>query len=131
MSAHLVQTEHGLQVHDAPAGLRPALASDREHRQPQVRPAGRNCFRADEPEVQIVPPPSRLDTAHRLPPTGPGWEQTFVTASAAAAYLGYADFRDLRKYVRAGLLTPYLRPLSNRPLYRRAEVEALVKPRAA
>ena len=125
MSAQLVKTEMGLQVHTG------GRAANREHRQPrQIRPAGRNSFRFvdNEPEEVIVPPtPTPAPTATTTTP----WERTYCTATEAAHHLGYADFRDLRRYVAAGLLRQYFRPLSNRPLYKRAEVEALIKARAA
>lgn len=126
MSA-LTHTEMGLQVHSASAS-----AANREHRQPEgIRPAGRNRFAAEvtEPDVQIVPPRPKAVLPDIV--REKRWEDTFVSATEAAHYLGYEDFRDLRKYVAAGLLTPHYRPLSNRAIYRRAEVEALVKPRAA
>lgn len=116
---HLTRTEMGLQVHSASAAV-----ADREHRQPRsIRPAGRNSFRVvdNEPEEVIVPA-----AATPAPATTP-WERTYCTATEAAHHLGYADFRDLRRYVAAGLLQQYFRPLSNRPLYKRAEVEALIK----
>lgn len=129
MSAALIRTEMGLQVRD---GADASAHADREHRQPNVRAVGRNRFAAvvTEPDVEIVPAsPPRPATQADTPPSD--WARTYVTASEAAAYLGYADHRDLRRYVAAGLLTPYYRPLSCRALYRRAQVEALVAPRAA
>lgn len=125
MSSTLTHTEMGLQVHSASAA-----AADREHRQPEnIRPAGKNRFRfVDVPEVVDVPAD---DVAAGLPvPQLTSWERTYCTATQAAHHLGYVDFRDLRKYVAAGLLKPYFRPLSTRPLYKRAEVEALVVQRA-
>lgn len=125
MSAALIRTEMGLQVRD---GADRSAHADREHRQPNVRPTGHNRFAASvtEPDVEVVPY-RRPETANRKPT----WDSTFVTATEAAHYLGYADFRELRKYVAAGLLTPHYRALSNRAIYLRVEVERLVKPRAA
>lgn len=131
MSAALIRTEMGLQVRD---GADRSAHADREHRQPNVRPTGRNRFAAavTEPDVEIVPnrKPEAGDRKLGLP-GHPTWDSTFVTATEAAHYLGYADFRELRKYVAAGLLTPHYRAISNRAIYLRVEVERLVKPRAA
>lgn len=52
----------------------------------------------------------------------------YMQADEAAAYLCLGTFRELRRYTAQGLLTVYRRRGSNRPLYKRSEVEALIVP---
>lgn len=52
----------------------------------------------------------------------------YMQADEAAGYLCLGTFRELRRYVAAGSLKVYRRRGSNRPLYKRTEVEALIEP---
>lgn len=55
----------------------------------------------------------------------------YMAADEAAAYLCLGNFRELRRYVSMGHLKVYHRKGSNRPLYKRTEIEALVEPMPA
>ncbi|HLP07905.1 MAG TPA: helix-turn-helix domain-containing protein [Opitutaceae bacterium] len=106
--ANLVRTEMGLQVHTG------GRAADRERRQPvQPMAAGRNAF-----EIATRQGNRR-------------WEDTYVTAEQAAEFLGLSRPDLLAPYIAEKHLTPYRRMGSQRRLFRREQVEALVRPDAA
>lgn len=108
MNTALVDTENGLQVR---SGTDRSAHADRTHQQPgRIVPAGRNCFELA----------TRSGNAR--------WEDTYVTAEAATAYLGLSRPDMLSAYIARRELTPYRRKGSERRLFRRAEVEALVEP---
>ena len=101
----LVDTEMGLQVRTG------GVPADREHRQPEnIRPAGRNSF-----EVATRAGNRR-------------WEDTYVTAEAAAEFLGFSHPKRLAPLIAARLLQPYRRAGSERRLFRRDQVEGLIQP---
>jgi hypothetical protein len=108
MSTALLHTEHGLQVR---TGATRAAHADRIHRQPgAIVPAGRNSFELATREG------------------GARWEDTYVTAEQAAAFLGLSRPDQLAPHIVRKELVPYRRKGSERRLFRRADVEALVEP---
>lgn len=111
MNTALLLTDNGLQVR---TGAAASSHADRVHRQPgRIVPAGRNSF-----EVA-----TRTGNAR--------WEDTYVTAEAATEFLGLSRTDALSPYIVRGELTPYRRKGSERRLFRRAQVEALVEPAPA
>ena len=108
MNTALIDTEHGLQVR---SGADRSAHADRSHAQPgRISPAGRNSFSIAERE------------GNRR------WEDTYVTAEAATEYLGLSRPDQLAPYIGRRELTPYRRKGSERRLFRRDQVEALVEP---
>lgn len=66
-----------------------------------------------------------------LTATRPGnrrWEETYVTAEQAAAFLGFSRPDQLGRLIAAGRLQAYRRVGCERRLFLRAQVEGLIAP---
>lgn len=108
MNTALLQTDNGLQVR---TGAAASSHANRVHSQPgRITPAGRNSFVLAEREGRAR------------------WEDTYVTAEAAASFLALSAPEKLGRYIADGLLQPYRRQGSQRRLFKRAQVEELVQP---
>ena len=69
--------------------------------------------------------------AEALTATRPGnrrWEETYVTAEAAAEFLGLSRPDQLARLIAAGQLQTYRRVGCERRLFLRAQVEGLIAP---